>query len=182
MDWPTRMLKPIIDTSIVRLASPLDEGDLLSMARLIHEESPLRTVTGQPLFFSEAKARSLVRAAIGSDGDRAASWVGIVGERGNLQASVCLTIIEPSPFSHEQLIDAIWNFVRPEHRSTALLAKTLMAFSERVSDRLGVPLMVKSFGEHAGRKAFYERASKCQPFGSVFLYSSVNDSTSAAGA
>jgi len=168
-----------VDPTMVRLASPDDEGDLMDMLRLIHDESPLRSASGKPLFFSDAKARALVRKAIGCEGERGMSWVGIIGERGTLKASVGLTIIEPSPFSHETVLDATWNFVKPEWRTTSVFARTLMAFSEKVSDRLGIPLMVKSLGEHAGRRAFMERASNCQAFGGIYLYSRVSDSPGA---
>jgi len=153
----------------------------MDVCRLIHEESPLRTGGGQPLFFSDAKARALVRNAIGTNETRANSWVGILGERGGVQGSVCLSIIEPSPFSHEQALDSTWNFVKLEYRRTTLAARTLQAFAEKVSDSLGIPLLVKSLGHSKGREHFMERVSKCQPFGGIFLYSSTG-ADSAAGA
>lgn len=175
------MLRAVIDTSMVRLASPDDEGDLMDMIRAAHDESPLRTVSGQPLFFSDAKARQVIRNAICRDEGLANSWVGIIGHRGQLEGSVCLSIFEPSPFSHEQFLDSTWNFVHKAFRQTSHNAKTLQAFAERVSDTLGIPLLIKAMGDHAGRKSFYERASKCQPFGSVLLYSSMG-ADSLAGA
>ncbi len=174
------MLKTVIDISVVRLADPEDEPDLMDMVRLLHEESPLRNVQGQPLFFSDAKARNMVRNAISNDGGRC-SWVGIIGQRGDLHGSVCLSILEPSPFSHEQVLDATWNYVKPQFRVTAANAKTLQAFSERVSDRLGIPLLIRAMGNHAGRRSFYER-SGCQSFGHVFLYSAVGNDSARAGA
>lgn len=171
------MLKPLVDISIVRLAEPEDEHDLLMMVRDMHHESPLRNAQGQPLFFSDAKARSIVRNAICRDEAGRNSWVGIIGDRGQLEGSVCLSIIEPSPFSHEQFIDSSWNYVRATYRTTAVNTKTLQAFAERVSDRLGIPLLIKAMGNHAGRKSFYERS--CQPFGGIFVYSSQHDSLGA---
>ncbi len=147
------------------------------LMRCAHEESPLRTANGQPLFFSDAKARQVIRNAIFRDEGLATSWVGIIGGRGQLEGSVCLSIFEPSPFSHEQFLDSTWNFVHKTFRQTSHNAKTLQAFAERVSDTLGIPLLIKAMGDHAGRKSFYERASKCQPFGSVLLYSALSDST-----
>lgn len=165
----------MMDLSIVRLGEPEDEHDLMAMARAMHEESPLRNAQGQPLFFSDAKARAMIRNALYVEGGRS-SWVGIIGERDRLQGSICLSIFEPSTFSHEQFLDSTWNFVVKEFRATSLVARTLQAFAEQAADRLGIPLLVKSLGEHAGRKSFYERVSKCQPFGNVLLYSAKIDS------
>ena len=166
-----------INLSIVRLAEPEDEHDLMLMCREAHDESPLRNAQGRALFFSDAKARATIRGALYKEQGRA-SWVGIIGERGSLQGSVCLSIIEPSTFSHEQFLSATWNFVRREYRGTGN-SRTLLSFSQKVSDTLGIPLFLEEREWHKGKKTLYERALKRQPSIGVFLYNSLTDSAGA---
>jgi hypothetical protein len=157
-----------IDISIVRLGAPEDEGELLTMARIMHAESPLRHLT-----FCAEKALGVIRAAI-SPGART-SWVGMIGERGHVEASVCLAALEPSPFSQEMFLATTWNFVLPAYRETSLNAKTLLAYAKEFSHRCGIPLLTTDYGQHKGRRSFYERGG-CQPFGGVMLYSARDDS------
>jgi hypothetical protein len=163
----------MIDLTRVRLGEPDDEEDLVDVCRAVHAESPLRSARGEPLRFCETKVRAMVREAVRPTARN--SWVGIIGARGNIEASVCLAAIQPSAFSQEMFLGTTWNFVMPAYRETADNAKTLLAFAKEFSHRCGIHLLIEDYGQHKGRRSFYERGG-CQPFGGLLLYSARDDS------
>lgn len=178
------MLSAAVDISSVRLADPDDEGDLLAMLREMHKESGLRKANDEPLAFSEPKVLATIRNATRRDPQNPQtqlSWAGIIGERGKIEGSLCVSVCEPW-YSEDVILNEVWNFVPTPFRRTDH-ASTLMGFAKAMADSLRIdPLIagVMSVERHEAKLRLYARAFRCRPLGGIFQYNPVSDS--AAGA
>lgn len=156
----------------VRIAGPDDEDALVEAVRVVATggEWGLRYSSGVPLCFSEPKTRRIVRNAINpmarNDGQ---AWIGVVGDVGQVEGSVCLSIGEAF-CSEDPLLFENWNFVLPDHRRSDN-ARRLIAFSTAMSRVLRLPLVigVMSHVRTEAKCRLYER-SFGRPLGSLFLY------------
>lgn len=170
------------DISSVRLAGPGDEDELLDMLKLMHLESGPRMANNEPLAFCESKVRTTIRKATAPKRpglDLEQSWVGVIANDKQIEASVCLSIVEPW-YTNMAFLNETWNFVRPEFRkkpSKFSNAKILLVFCKRVADELGLPLLigVLSPERQDAKMRLYERAIGCRPIGGYFLYNAPRD-------
>lgn len=152
--------------SYVRPAEPDDEDDLLAMTKRLHAESGLRTRYGGPYPFCSDKARATIRDALESK----TSWAGIIGERGNLQGSICIAMTEPW-YSEMPFLYTIWDYVLPEHRQSTN-AKLLIAFAKDIAQSFHMDIVFGMMSTERGeaKMRFYQRASGVRPFGGFFLF------------
>jgi hypothetical protein len=133
-------------TSPVRRAVPADEAELMEMCRKLWEENGLFT-------FSERKVRDILHSAWDGRG----GIIGVIGDTGKLQGSICLTIGDYF-YTDEFHVGELWNFVLPEHRRSTN-AKELIRFAVRCSDEIGIRLVIGVISNErtAAKVALYER-------------------------
>lgn len=157
----------------VRPADPRDEEDLVEICRMLHTDSPIRDAAGSPFPFDECKVRALVQQVTTPQrNDPAAghSFCGIIGPRGDIQASIYLTRAEPT-FSSQPYLQEVWNFVHPDHRKGPH-ARALVAFSKVMAQCWEQTLVagVMSAQRAEAKKRFYAREYQVEPFGAFFVY------------
>lgn len=167
-----------VDISSVRLADQGDEDSLLDMLKLMHNEAGPRTANGEPLVFSEPKVRASIQKATVPNRDcpgREQSWVGVIGEPKQLEASICLTVAEPW-YTDTELLNEKWTFVHPNYRKSNN-ARALIGFSMAIADALGLPLVmgVMSLDRQPAKARLMSRVLGCEPLGSVFQYNPRQD-------
>lgn len=161
------MLQSAIDTSLVRLAEPIDADDLVQMTRELHLESGLRDGKNLPLPFSEDKVRRMMEQTLTPNNG---ALVGVIGHPGNIQGSVCLEICE-TWYSSEEVIRERWNFVRPAFRQSHN-AKILIAFSKAVATVMRLPLVMGTMSteRQPAKIRFYQRTLGVEPLGAYFVF------------
>jgi len=146
------------ETFEVRVATPEDVQDLLSLGFEIYAENALVTVDHR-LAYEEALR------AVTNQG----STVLAIGPVGAIEAAMHLTIAgfwySAAPILQEQ-----WLYVRPEHRRSAR-AKALMDHAKLLAKNLGIPLLIGVLSnERTQAKIRLYRRQFGEPAGVYFLY------------
>lgn len=161
------MLQTNLDVSRVRLAEQSDAEELLDMARELHLESGIRDGNDEPLPFSEKKTR---RTILQSFEQEHGAIIGIIGEPGSLEGSVCIAWTDPW-YSEELILQERWNFVRPTYRKSQN-AKILINFSKLIATVVWRPLIMgcMSTERQPAKMRFYERTIGCEPLGGFFVF------------
>jgi GNAT superfamily N-acetyltransferase len=115
--------------SIVRLADGSEMEDLLALMKEAAEEQALFPV-------DDDRARALLNRAFLRQG----GIVGVIGEKGAIEASVYLMLAQPV-YSSSWHIEEVWNVVRPAFRRSTH-AKSLLEFAKRCHHDIGIPVLV----------------------------------------
>ncbi len=173
-------------SSRVRLGTPADEDDLVYAGKRMHEDAEwgLRYGNGDPLPFSERKARDTIRNALYPPDESAPilgrSFIGIVGTPGKIEGSVCLSISSPF-WSDAFFLAENWCYVLPEFRRSEN-AKQLIDFSKSFAKTLQLPFVIGVFSHERteAKCRLYSRALKQPAVGSIFLFH--GDDATTAGA
>lgn len=144
--------------AIVRLALPADEEGLMEHVHMLHGENGLF-----PL--SETKARGIVNRALNRQG----IIVGVIGDPGALEASICLCLDQPYYSDAFQLTE-LWNFVAPPRGKRAGHAKKMIEFAKLCSDRMAIPLTIGVLSNERveAKQRLYER--QLEPAGVFFVH------------
>lgn len=143
---------------IVRLAVPDDEEGLMQHARLLHEENGLFS-------FDERKARALLNRAF----SRQNGIIGVIGEVGEPEASIYLSLEQTYYSSDWQLVE-LWNFVQPPRQRRGGYARLLIEFAKKCSDDLRLPLSIGILSNNRveAKARLYERM--LEPAGVFFVH------------
>jgi hypothetical protein len=144
--------------TIVRLANPQDEEGLMEHARMLHGENGLF-----PL--SEQKAHGIILRAL----EKRGAIIGVIGDAGSLEASICLSLDQPY-YSEAFQLTELWNFVAPPRHKRAGHAKRLIEFAKHCSDHMQLPLSVGilSNSRIEAKQRLYER--QLEPAGVFFVH------------
>lgn len=116
------------DLPSVRIATPADEEEVMAMCRELHGENGLFTL-------NEDKVRGLLRRCFTRD----KTIVGVIGPRGKIEATTCITICDMA-YTDDWHLAEIWNHVGKEYRNTPNI-DALINFAKRCSDTIGIPLI-----------------------------------------
>ena len=119
----------IDETPRVRLAKPEDEEEIFQICKLLHSENALFPM-------SEPKVREMLRTCLYQKG----GIIGVVGEPGDIQAVICLTL-RSLWYTEEWCLDEHFNYVLPNHRRSEN-AKELIIFAKACAQELKLPLMI----------------------------------------
>jgi hypothetical protein len=113
----------------VRMATPEDEPGIMELCRILHKENGLF-----PL--DEDKVRTIIRnVLIGNQG-----FIGVIGPKDNLEASILLSL-SSMWYSNAPVLEEYWNFVHPDFRKSER-ARYMVSFAKTCADRMGIPLLI----------------------------------------
>lgn len=148
----------MLTTSPVRKANPSDEPELMDMCRKLHLENGVFS-------FSERKVRAVLQSAWNGQG----GIIGVIGQLGKIEGSICLTIGDYF-YTDDFNLSELWNFVLPEYRKSTN-AKELIRFAVRCSDEIGIPLIIGVLSNErtAAKVGLYKRLLG-DPAGGFFLH------------
>jgi hypothetical protein len=163
-----------IGAASVRVATPDDEGDLIAMLRVMHEEGGMRDGANQPFPISEEKLRTMVQRATirnRNEPDAGQMVCGIIGEPGQIEASICLMIKRPW-YSDMPFLANPWFYVCPEYRRRTQHARMLITFAKALAHAVRMPLRMGDMtAERAeAKERILERSPGVRRFGGCFLY------------
>ena len=165
------MIMPLADNNNpVRLAVREDEDELLAIAREVHPVSALRSPDGSPLPMDEDMVRGELRRAIEQDRSNLPSFIGVVGEYGDLHASIYLSC-ELTWYSPLPVLGDRWIYVRPQYRRSNLAA-ALLDFAKGAATAARLPLVVShmTVGREAAKSRLFRRHFG-NPVGAFFVHS-----------
>lgn len=150
------------DPTRVRIADNRDVEDLLAMCHAMHDENFV-------LPMDETKVRELLVSATRPEIDKRRGVIGVIGERGALEASIGL-VFDSTWYSSDLCLFDAWNYVKPEHRSSTA-SHDLIAWAKRISDHFSTPLMIGILSNHRTEaKVRLMRRQLGQPVGAFFMY------------
>lgn len=166
------MLDTLTDASSVRIADREDEDDLMAMVQEMHQESALRTGDGQPIPLDVEMVRGELHRAIvpNRNNPDLPAWIGVVGEQGELHASMYLSL-ETTWYSRHIMLVERWLFVRPAFRKSNI-AGALIEFAKKSADvSQAYPLIVGHMtpGREEAKTRLYRRRMG-NPIGGYFGY------------
>jgi GNAT superfamily N-acetyltransferase len=141
----------------VRLAKPEDEEEIMAICRQLHEENGIFPM-------SETKVRAKVHECLYQRG----GIMGVVGEPGEIEAVICLTLGQ-AWYSDAWSLEEHFAFVLPNHRGSED-AKELVIFAKACARELGLPLMIGILSNErtAAKVRLYQRQLGA-PAGAFFL-------------
>lgn len=159
--------------AIVRLAEPADEDNLIALCRMDHEENGIRDGTGQLDLFSPDKVRAIIQRAVmpsRNEPNAGHSICGVIGPRGELQASVYLERTDYG-YSDRPILRERWAIVAPDYRKTQHFS-SLAEFSKIIAECLERTLIAEPTSVHriAAKDRFYTRKFGVERTGSIFIY------------
>jgi len=145
----------------VRVGTPDDMDAMMEASLMGHEENAFVQVN--PL-----KMAQDIWCALNQDH----GIVGIIGEPGELIEGAVLLRMGTMWYSDTQVVEEKAIFIRPEYRSAkGGRARRLCEFSKKVSDSLGVPLIIGVLSNHRTEaKIRLYRRQFGEPAGAFFLY------------
>lgn len=152
-----------MDEIKVRIGTPEDLPGCMDLFIQANEENGIDELDPEKLF-------GIVWPSLHQDN----GLVGVIGEPGQPPEGVILLRIEQLWYSNAPVIAEKLVFVHPQFRSAkGGRAKKLCEFSKRVSDEMGIPLIigVVSTDRTKGKVRLYERVFG-NPAGAFFLYGS----------
>lgn len=114
---------------------------------------------------AENKALGIVHRAL----DRKGAIIGVIGEPGSLEGSICLSLDQPY-YSDAYQLTELWNFVAPPRHHRAGHAKRMIEFAKMCSDRMAIPLTVGVLSNQRveAKQRLYER--QLEPAGVFFVH------------
>ena len=115
--------------SRVRFAQQDDEEEIMTMCERLHGENGLFPLVPD-------KVRQVLRRAF----DREGGILGVVGEAGRIEGSICLTL-DQFWYSDDWFLNERWNYVLPEYRRSTN-AKDMIKFAQMTADEIKVPLII----------------------------------------
>lgn len=115
--------------SIVRVAQPSEEQDVMRLCRSLHEENGIFDID-----------EDMVRAMLLRAFNRQGGIIGVIGEPGHLEAAIYM-LLSHHWYSREPHLEELFNYVVPEFRKTSH-AKSLIAFAKRCSEEMNLKLVI----------------------------------------
>ena len=113
----------------VRIATRADEKEIMRLLHLMHEECGM-------LSLDEDCARETFNLSF----DRKGGIIGVVGDRDNIKAMICL-LITRFWYTRDNHLEELFNYVRPDCRGSDH-AKTLITFAKDCAEKIGIPLVI----------------------------------------
>lgn len=104
--------------SVVRLATPADEAELLKLCRLLHEENGLFPMEDD-----------MVLETIQKGINKTGGVIGVIGAPNNLEGMICMEVGN-FWYSRQPHLMELFNFVHPDHRRSNH-AKALIEFAKK---------------------------------------------------
>jgi hypothetical protein len=152
------MARPTDGLPLVRIATPADEDEIMAMCRELHHENGLFAL-------NEAKVRNLLHRCFNRD----KTIVGVIGPRGHIEATTCITICDMA-YTDDWHLAEIWNHVGEKYRNSSNI-DSLIKFAQRCSDEIGIPLITGIITNNrvAGKVRKY-RQHFGYPAGAFFVY------------
>jgi len=96
-------------------------------------------------------------------------WIGVIGDNGRIEGSICL-LINQMWYSDQWCIEEFWNYVLPEYRQSDN-AKQLIRCAKWVSDEMGMPMLISILSNiRTEAKIRMYRRELGEPAGAFFLY------------
>src|SRR5271154_420872 len=114
--------------TVIRTATSADEGGLLNLCKLMHEEQG-----AHPLNWN--KVVPMIRRATTRQG----AMAGVIGTPDNIKAGILL-YLDPIWYSDDFQLLELFNFVREDSRKSDY-AKRMIEFAKSASDKLQIDLM-----------------------------------------
>ena len=145
------------DLPVVRIARPEDEAEVMDMCHRLWEENGLFS-------YSEDKVRSCLHRCFAAQG----TIVGVIGERGALQASTCMAISDYY-YTTDWHLAELWNYVEPASRRSR--NEALIEFGKDCSEKMGIPFLtgIITNKQMAGKVRLYRRLLG-YPTGAFFIH------------
>lgn len=135
----------------------------MDMCHRLHDENGVFEMV-------DKKVRYLIQNCIfGVDGKPGNTIVGVIGEPGHIEASICLMIANVY-YTNDWHLEEFWNFVdKPYRRSRN--AEALIEFAKGCADKMQIPLLtgIITNKQMAGKVRLYRRLLG-YPTGAYFLY------------
>lgn len=127
-----------VEPSVVRLASKLEEEELMEMCREIHAENGLVSM-------AEEKVRAMLNRAFNKEG----GIIGVIGKPGSLEA-IIMIVMTKFWSSDDDHLEELFSYVRRPFRTKFNGADTikmphaeaLVNFAKKCSDEIGIPLVI----------------------------------------
>lgn len=158
------LANPQSTQSIIRLAHPSDEPELLRLVQLMHAENGWQTLD-----------MDSVRETLGLAFDRKGGILAVIGAPGHIRAMIFVRITRWW-FTKDNHLEELFNYVHPDHRNSDY-AKILIEYakgcSDELSDSMGrkVPLMMGVLASRrmSAKVRLYRRFFG-MPVGAFFLH------------
>lgn len=148
----------LTDLPTVRLARPEDEAEIMEMTRRLHQENGLFSL-------NENKVRDIVKRYY----DRSGVTIGVIGETGKIEGSICLLFSEMY-YTDDWHLAELWNHVLEEYRKSRN-AHALIDFGMRSANTIGVPLITGIItNKRMAEKVRLYRRMLGTPAGAFFVY------------
>ena len=151
--------------SVVRLACPDDEDDLVAGANELWKDNGIFPI-------SEEKIEAVIRRAIYPqvrEPNDPPVIIGVIGKPGAVEASLGMMITQHW-YTDSWHVDELWNFVRPNHRRSNH-AKSLIDFAKNAQAKLAIPLLIGILScERTKEKINLYSRRLGQPAGAYFVW------------
>lgn len=143
--------------SLVRLATPADEDQLMHLCRLLHEENGLF-----------ALEEDMVQETLRKGFDRTSGVIGVIGTPDHLEGVIYMEVGN-FWYSRKPHLMELFNFVHPDHRKSGH-AKALIKFAKQcASDDIRLVIGIISNIRTEPKVRLYERQLG-KPAGAFFVY------------
>lgn len=144
----------------VRIAQPTEADAVMAMCRRLHAENGLFSL-------NEEKVLKVIERCF----KRELVIVGVVGEPGKLEGSICL-MLSDYYYTDDWHVAELWNYVQPEYRRSRN-AEALIRYGMDVAKRMHLPLVtgIVTNQSMAGKVRLYRRMLGT-PAGAFFVYNS----------
>ena len=146
----------------MRIATPEDLDGIMELAKLVNEENGVFRM-------NDVKVVSMIWPALELKG----GICGVIGDPGKPLEGLVLLRVSNYWYSDDQFLEEMCVFVHPDHRwgRKGHRARKLCEFAKKVSDDLGLPLMigVLSNTRTEAKVKLYEKHFG-EPAGAFFLY------------
>jgi hypothetical protein len=154
-----------IITIPVRKAVPADRPELMDICREGFAEHGMFKM-------DEVRVGTMIDRAF----NRGGAIIGVLGETGNIQASIYL-LISQFWYTNEFCLEELWNHVRPAYRRSAN-AKDMISFAKRCAQELQVPLVIGVVAnERTEAKIGLYKRQLGSPVGGYFAFNMPNRET-----
>jgi hypothetical protein len=143
--------------SVVRLATPADEDQLMVLSHLLHEENGIFSMDDD-----------MVLDTLRQGTERKGGIIGVIGTPEHLEGMIFMQVSN-FWYSRQPYLVELFNFVHPEHRRSNH-AKALIDFAKSCTDdKLKLVIGIISNERTKAKVKLYER-SLGQPAGAFFVY------------
>jgi hypothetical protein len=150
------------DPTRVRIATVNDVDEVYDLCVCMAQENFVMPMDGP-------KVRGVLVNATLPDIGRRRGIIGVIGEPGQLEASIGL-MLDRTWYSDGLCLFDAWQYVKPEYRSTSG-SKDMIAWAKGISDHFQVPLMMGIVSsERTQAKVRLLRRQLGEPVGAFFMY------------